>query len=99
MIDSLPVIALAQLLSNQSRHHTPDPLFPNDCILCLLQAGRIVVIDTIEGRRDFGFLCEESFGFGSRSHDEEWQVYSRVFGGRGRAIEVERWARLVSFET
>jgi hypothetical protein len=90
MIDSLPVIALAQLLSNQSRHHTPDPLFSNDGILCLLQAGRIVVIDTVESRRDFGFLRKESFGFGSRGHNEKWQMRSRVFGGGGRAIEVER---------
>lgn len=73
MIDAFPVIALAQLFSNQSRHHAPNPLFPYNSILRLLESCGILVVDSVEGRRDLGFLRQEGCRFGGRGHEGHWQ--------------------------
>lgn len=68
MVNSLAVITLPHLFPNQSRHHTPDPLFPNNRILGLLQSSRIIVIDTVKGWRDRGFLGQKRSRLGSGCH-------------------------------
>lgn len=64
MVYALSEITLAHLFPHQPRHHALDPLFSDDRILRRFQSAAIVVVNTIEGRRYFRFLCEESFGFG-----------------------------------
>lgn len=76
MIHALPVIALSQLLSHQSRHHALDPLFSDNCILGLLESWRVVVVDTVEGRRNRWFLSQEGCGFWGWGHYDKWQSYS-----------------------
>lgn len=64
MIHPLAPITLAQLLAHQPRHHGLDPLFADDGVLGLFQAGGVVVVDVVEGGRDGGFAGEERGGFG-----------------------------------
>ena len=80
MIDPLPSIALPQLLSHQPRHHRLDPLLADDGVLGLFKAGRVVVIDVVEGGGDGGFAGEEKGGFGG----------GHFFVGVG-GEEVEEW--------
>ena len=65
MIDPFPVVTFPQLLPDQPRHHTFDPLFADNGILSGFQGGGVVVIDILERGRDGGFGGEEGGGFGS----------------------------------
>lgn len=66
MVHALPIIALGQLLPHQATHHNSDPLLADNGILGLLQALRIIVVDTVKGGRDGGLLGQEGRRFGSR---------------------------------
>ena len=66
MVDSLPVVALAELLPYQTAHHDLDPLLPDDGILCLLEALGVLVVDAVECGSDLGLLGQKGLGFGSR---------------------------------
>jgi hypothetical protein len=84
MVHALPIIALPQLLSYQSRHHALDPLLPYDSILCLLQSRCIVVINSVEGRRNLWLLRKKRLGLGSR-HCGYWACSRKGIDSR-RAI-------------
>ena len=64
MIDPLAPIAFTQLLAHESRHHRFDPLFADDGVLGLFEAGGVVVVDVVERGGDGGFAGEEGGGFG-----------------------------------
>lgn len=63
MINALPPITLAHLISDESRHHTAHPLLANDCILRFLERDLVVVVYAVEGRWDCWFAREEGCGF------------------------------------
>ena len=66
VVDTLPVVALAQLVPHQPPHHDLHPLLADDGILGLLQARRVVVVDAVECGGDLGLLGQEGLGLGSR---------------------------------
>jgi len=66
MIDTFPPIALSHLIPDQSCHHTTDPLFADDGILCSFEGLVVVVVDAVEGRRDCWLAREKVLGFGNR---------------------------------
>ena len=78
MVDALAVVALAQLVTDQARHHAADPLLADDGVLGLLERDGVVVVDAVEGGRDGGLLGEE----GGRLGDGHL--------GRGRWLFVAR---------
>lgn len=66
MVDPLPPVALAHFLSDQPRHHAPDPLLPDDGVLCALERSVVLVIDPIKGWRNLGLFGQEEFGLWCR---------------------------------
>lgn len=62
MVHTLPVVALAHLLSDQPRHHALHPLLPDYRILCGLERLVVVVVYAIEGGRNGGFGGFERLG-------------------------------------
>lgn len=66
MINPLPPVTLAHLLPHQPRHHAPNPLLPNDSILCAFERSVVLVVDTIKGRRNLGLFGKEEFGLWRR---------------------------------
>lgn len=66
MVDSLSVVALAELIPYQTAHHDLDPLLPDDSILCLLEALGVIVVDAVEGGSDLGLLGQKGLGLGGR---------------------------------
>jgi hypothetical protein len=87
MVDALPVIALAELLPHEPRHHAPHPLLADDGILGGFQPRRVVVVDAGEGGRHGGLFGEEERGFGRGCHGVlsagNWRLVGRrEEGGR-----------------
>lgn len=66
MVDTLPQIALAQLLSGEAHHHRSDPLLPDDRVLGSLEGLVVVVVDPVEGGGHLGLLSLEHLGLGGR---------------------------------
>lgn len=66
VVDTLPAVALAHLLSNQARHHALDPLLADDGVLGGLELRVVVVVDAVKGGRHLGLLRQEHGGLGSR---------------------------------
>jgi hypothetical protein len=70
VVDSLPHIAFAQLLTDEPCHHGSNPLFPNDGVLGGFECSVVVVINSIESWRHFWLLGLEHLGFGGRHLEE-----------------------------
>lgn len=62
MIHTLLVVALAHLLTDQSRHHALHPLLPDYRVLCSLERLVVIVVYAIECGRDSGFRGFERIG-------------------------------------
>lgn len=66
VVDTLTDIALVQLLTNKSGHHSTDPLFSNEGILGSLEGLGIIVVDAVEGGSNGRLLGLELLGLGGR---------------------------------
>lgn len=64
VVHTLTRIALAQLLTNQSRHHRAHPLLTDNSITGIVHSDVVLKIDTLVGRGDAGLFREESCGLG-----------------------------------
>ena len=82
MIYPLPDVALPHLLPHEPRHHALDPLFSKYRILRGLELVGVVIVDSVERWRNFGFAREEESRFGGRH---------RRIGGKLREVEWEEW--------
>lgn len=65
MIHTLPSVALAHLIPHQPRHHALNPLLSNNRILRSLERLIVLVVNTIEGRRNLWLLGQKHRGLGS----------------------------------
>jgi hypothetical protein len=74
MVDSLSIVAFAQLLSHQSAHHDLYPLLSDNGILRSLQCLVVLVVDSVECGRHLGLLGQESLGLGSRHCGEQYEM-------------------------
>lgn len=66
MVDPLSTITLAQFVTDEAAHHDLYPLLAEDGVLCGFERPVVVVVDAVEGWRNFRFFCEEGGGFGDR---------------------------------
>jgi hypothetical protein len=66
VVHALSVVALAQLLPHQPRHHALHPLLSDHGILRGLERFVVVVVDAVEGRGYCGLRGLEHLGLGSR---------------------------------
>lgn len=71
VVDTLSNVALVELLSNKTGHHSSNPLLSDEGILGSLEGFSIIVIDAIEGRRNGGLLSLKLLGLGSRHGESE----------------------------
>lgn len=69
MVHTLAGVAFVQFLASESKHHGADPLLANDGIFGGLEGLGIVVVHSVEGRRDLRLHALEALGLGSR-HDD-----------------------------
>lgn len=88
VVDSLPDIALAQFLANETGHHGADPLFPNDGILGSLEGLGVVVINAVERGGNRRLLALEELGLGRRH-----VAGSALSLGESRERTEEGWGR------
>ena len=65
VVDALSVVALAQLLPHQSRHHALHPLLSDHGVLRGLERFVVVVVDAVEGRGHRRLGRFEHLGLGS----------------------------------
>lgn len=64
MIHPLPMIALAQLLAHQPRHHAAHPLLTDDGVAGVVHGDVVLEVDAVVRRCHGGLLREEGGGFG-----------------------------------
>lgn len=81
MIHAFSSIALCQFISDQPRHHRPNPLLADDGVTDIMQLDGILEVDALVRRRDGWLLGQKSLGLWS------WH------GGRGWIFAVECWTR------
>jgi hypothetical protein len=86
MVHALPPVALAHLIPNQPRHHAPYPLLPDDGILRSLERYVVVIVDAVEGGRDFRLLRQKHLGLGGRHCGGAVPAQARSFVGEGREM-------------
>lgn len=66
MVNTLTVVAFAQLLADKSEHHGAHPLLADDGVLCGLEGLGVVEVDAIEGGRDGRLVPLEALGLWRR---------------------------------
>ena len=69
MVHTLALVAFAQLITDQSSHHSSNPLFSNDRVLGGLESLGVGVVNAVESGSDGGLLSLELGGFGGRHCD------------------------------
>jgi len=95
VVDTLAVVALSELAADNTGHHALDPLLAQDSILGGLECFCVVVVDTVECRRDRRLLGQVCGGLGDRHCGlaarerckwlsvEEWRSGETYGGGGG----------------
>jgi hypothetical protein len=71
MVNTLSDVALVELLSNKTGHHSANPLFSDEGILGSLEGFGIIVVDAIEGGRNGRLLSLKLLGLGGRHGESE----------------------------
>lgn len=66
MIHSFSLVALGELLADETRHHAAHPLLANDSITSIVHGDVVLEVDTLVRRRHGGLLSQESGGLGGR---------------------------------
>lgn len=82
VVHTLADVALAQLFANKTGHHDLNPLLPGDGVLGSLEGLGVIVVDSVEGRRDLGLVALEELGLGGR-HCEYLSGAAYMIGIRG----------------
>lgn len=66
VVHALALVALAQLLADQTGHHAAHPLLADDGVAGIVNGDVVFEVDALVGRRHGGLLGEEGGGLGSR---------------------------------
>lgn len=66
MVHALARIALAQLLTDKSGHHTAHPLLADDCVAGVVDGDVVFEVDALVGRGHGGLLGQEGCGLRGR---------------------------------
>jgi hypothetical protein len=80
MVNTLTSITLPQFLADKTRHHTADPLFPDNSVTGVVHGDIVLEVDAIVGRGHGGLLGEEGGGFWGRHFER--LVFFLVFSFR-----------------